>query len=692
MSESYPICANPLTGGTRKHAAGSVGPSAGPDVRLYDGTALLPAGKADVEGEVVVKGGMVIAGYEHATAEQAASSHTSDGYLRTGDMGRLDADGHLYLVGRSKELINRAGEKISPFEVEAAASAHPSIKECMAFAMVHPTLGEAVGLSIVPADGKAGSAPTLEKLLAECFEGKLAPAKWPAWLEVVTAIEKSATKKPKRLEKTKATEHVFAVSASTTEPPVMITDLKVPPKIEALGFPPKALNAIASLLRGTLPEDPDEPLFLYGLSSMSILPLLPVLREAYPSAAAKITGGALVANPTLTAWSKLVGGGPPPGPVKGVLLQLARGPADKAALVFIHPATGLLGLYQGLVNANRFPDRAVYGLQHPYYTDSLPLHSSLGDVCGLYREALLEGLPKEQPIVLAVYSSGGIFCLELAHQLQHVGRPVAGFVLIDSCIGNTGPSDVFKQCSAMCCACGDTKGVGICAPCVYGCLPVQKYCCAGLCCGMFKRTGPTKLTYNEKAPPDPKEGGMMQKMFLPVAYDFYREGIDGPWKRSPNPCKELSKTHKSYPELRKALVAHAHANFPNEVDPERLERMMRVHIEVAAPSIMGFTMVGLLTDAPVLALYAPTDPMNSLLPLWTLSANYKSVYVPFDLKRSDREGGTAELFKGAPTAMRNHMLCMLQPSFVDGVVAEMKPFLEKVDKGPAAPGSQAMAR
>ena len=103
-------------------------------------------------------------------------------------------------------------------------------------------------------------------------------------------------------------------------------------------------------------------------------------------------------------------------------------------------------------------------------------------------------------------------------------------------------------------------------------------------------------------------------------------------------------------------------------------------------------MVGLLTDAPVLALYAPTDPMNSLLPLWTLSANYKSVYVPFDLKRSDREGGTAELFKGAPTAMRNHMLCMLQPSFVDGVVAEMKPFLEKVDKGPAAPGSQAMAR
>ena len=53
---------------------------------------------------------------------------------------------------------------------------------------------------------------------------------------------------------------------------------------------PKALNAIASLLRGTLPEDPDEPLFLYGLSSMSILPLLPVLREAYPSAAAKITG------------------------------------------------------------------------------------------------------------------------------------------------------------------------------------------------------------------------------------------------------------------------------------------------------------------------------------------------------------------------------------------------------------------
>ena len=130
-----------------------------------------------------------------------------------------------------------------------------------------------------------------------------------------------------------------------------------------------------------------------------------------------------------------------------MLLQLARGPADKAALVFIHPATGLLGLYQGLVNANRFPDRAVYGLQHPYYTDSLPLHSSLGDVCGLYREALLEDLLGGRR--RHVYSSGGIFGLELAHQLQHVGQgAVAGFVLIDSCIGNTGRAHVFKQCTS----------------------------------------------------------------------------------------------------------------------------------------------------------------------------------------------------------------------------------------------------
>lgn len=118
--------------------------------------------------------------------------------------------------------------------------------------------------------------------------------------------------------------------------------------------------------------------------------------------------------------------------------------------------------------------------------------------------------------------------------------------------------------------------------------------------------------------------------------------------------------------------------------------MIRVQAESTIPLFMNFSHVGLITEAPVLSLYAPMDPMNSLLPLWTMGTKYRSKCLPVNLKRLDAEQGTKELFKGQPAAMRNHMLCMLQPSFVNGVVAEMTSFLETIDvKGPQ---SQSMQR
>src|SRR6185436_8460719 len=72
-----------------------------------------------------------------------------NGWLRSGDLGHLDADGFLFITGRVKEIINRGGEKISPRRVEEALLEHPAIAHAAAFAVPHPVLGENVAVAVV---------------------------------------------------------------------------------------------------------------------------------------------------------------------------------------------------------------------------------------------------------------------------------------------------------------------------------------------------------------------------------------------------------------------------------------------------------------------------------------------------------------------------------------------------------------
>jgi acyl-CoA synthetase (AMP-forming)/AMP-acid ligase II len=124
------ITTNPLPPAQRK--SGSVGKASGVEIRIQD-------------GEIQVRGDSVTTGYEGIDP----SAHiTADGYLRTGDLGRIDTDGYLFLTGRIKDMINRGGEKISPFEIEHAALNAPGVIEAAAFPRTHPTLGQEVGLAV----------------------------------------------------------------------------------------------------------------------------------------------------------------------------------------------------------------------------------------------------------------------------------------------------------------------------------------------------------------------------------------------------------------------------------------------------------------------------------------------------------------------------------------------------------------
>jgi acyl-CoA synthetase (AMP-forming)/AMP-acid ligase II len=187
MTEAaHQMCSNPLPPGERK--AGSVGQGTGVRVSIMDDEGNhLDRGE---RGEVVIQGPNVITGYDN-NPEANAKSFTK-GWFRTGDQGYLDEDGYLSITGRIKELINRAGEKIAPGEIDDVLMMHPAVAEAVAFGVSHPTWGEEVAAAVVLRQPQKKS-----EILAFCRE-RLADFKCPKKLYIVETIPRTATGKIQR--------------------------------------------------------------------------------------------------------------------------------------------------------------------------------------------------------------------------------------------------------------------------------------------------------------------------------------------------------------------------------------------------------------------------------------------------------------------------------------------------------------
>jgi len=190
MTEAaHQMASNPLP--PAKRIPGSVGLAAGPEVAIMDNDGKLLA--AEELGEVVIRGENVTLGYENnPKANAEAFTH---GWFRTGDQGRLDAEGYLTLTGRLKEIINRGGEKISPREVDEVIMDHPAVAQVVTFGMPHPKLGEEVAAAVVLREGQALTDKALRDFLAE----RLADFKVPRKILFMAEIPKGATGKLQRI-------------------------------------------------------------------------------------------------------------------------------------------------------------------------------------------------------------------------------------------------------------------------------------------------------------------------------------------------------------------------------------------------------------------------------------------------------------------------------------------------------------
>ncbi len=145
------------------------------------------------EGEVLVGGDLARTWYLDDPGLTAQARH--EGWLRTGDIGRLDADGRLYLLGRSKEMIITGGYNVYPAEVEAALTRHPDVREACAFSLQDPIWGERLEAAVA-ADGAAVDDERLRAFVRDV----LGPVRTPKRVHLMDALPRNPVGKVVRGE------------------------------------------------------------------------------------------------------------------------------------------------------------------------------------------------------------------------------------------------------------------------------------------------------------------------------------------------------------------------------------------------------------------------------------------------------------------------------------------------------------
>jgi len=190
LTETSPVLAVNLP---ERNRQGSVGPLLDwVDARVVDEAECpLPVGS---EGELHVRGECVTPGY-HQRPEETASAFAPDGWLRTGDLARIDPNGFLWITGRKKDLIISGGENISPNEIESVLHQHPAVFEAAVIGVADETRGEVPKAFIILREGASADGP---ELAAFCRK-HLPRYKVPAAFEFRAELPHSPTGKVHKL-------------------------------------------------------------------------------------------------------------------------------------------------------------------------------------------------------------------------------------------------------------------------------------------------------------------------------------------------------------------------------------------------------------------------------------------------------------------------------------------------------------
>ncbi|HXP88016.1 MAG TPA: non-ribosomal peptide synthetase [Bryobacteraceae bacterium] len=409
---------------------GSVGVAVGCEIAIMDehGAWLAPG----EVGEVVVRGPSVISGYDCAPEINQASFR--NGWLRTGDLGVLDADGFLFLTGRSKEIINRGGVKISPAEIDEILNAHPAVAEATAFAVPHEVLGEEVGAAIVLSDGWAGS-EQLEAELREFCAARLSSFKVPRRIVFLADMPRSATGKTLRIGMAER----LGLAATASKPaakPASKPELKMDSPAADLDAPvgcqdgrsPRGIVEMVLLHiweeeLGRRPISVRDDFFDLGGDSLLGVRLLARVEATFGK---NLGLASLFEVPTVERMASLLSESPSEGYAFGSSKIIAIRASGSLPPLFI---LGPQPLFRPLIL--KLPENLpVFGLSFPDGA-SLPTPFRLEDIAAVQVEALRRFQP-EGPYALMGWCADGVLAYEMARQLRAQGQEVSLVAMIDA--------------------------------------------------------------------------------------------------------------------------------------------------------------------------------------------------------------------------------------------------------------------
>jgi acyl-CoA synthetase (AMP-forming)/AMP-acid ligase II/thioesterase domain-containing protein/acyl carrier protein len=411
MTEACPIAVDAFLSGGR--VPGAAGRACGLEIRILDSSGeFLPPGGI---GEIVVRGPSVFSGYMDDPEASHAAFH--DGWFKTGDAGRLDDDGNLFVTGRLKEMINRGGEKVAPSEVDAVMASHPAVLEAVTFAVPHPTLGEAVACAVI-LDPSIEAPPQISEL-RRFAATHLARFKVPSRIFIVDEIPRGELGKPQRwvlserLADKRGTPPSAAEMTEHSSDVVFYRAYEIWSRIldrDDLGF--------------------DENFFDAGGDSLGAITMLAEVDQRFGCQTSGLAASFLD-EPTLVRLVELVGTPPLPRPSGNESNELRVFPLrveGSPQRFFCVPGDGDEGLYFRRLATHLHGTMDFFTVRpaNTWMSQSLFTFEDAGTTTA----KLIRDVQGEGPYLVGGFCSGGIVAVEAARQLISEGADVR-LVLFD---------------------------------------------------------------------------------------------------------------------------------------------------------------------------------------------------------------------------------------------------------------------
>jgi len=357
-------------------------------------------------GQVMLRGPSVMPGYLLDDIEGRPTG-LLDGWLATGDLGSVDERGLLTIAGRTKEIINRGGEKIAPYDVEKALLAHPAVRDAAAFAVPHARLGENVGAAVVL---HGGHGVTSTELIDFAYE-RLAPFQRPRHVHILDSLPLGPTGKISRPRLSAA----FADARRDTPPPAAPLEILIAEIWQRL------------LKRHDVGMDDD--FFEIGGDSLQATEMLLEVEEATRH---RISPSDIRAQLTIRVLCDRLAGA---AAARDEVMTKVRGGAG-TPLFLCHGDFCGWGFYGFRLGEMLEGDGPVYLLHS--LLDAAKGIETIEDMASRY-VAGVQAAAADGPVRVAGYCHGGLAALELVRRLEAAGRTVEKVVLIDTFSLNARP-------------------------------------------------------------------------------------------------------------------------------------------------------------------------------------------------------------------------------------------------------------